>query len=578
MNNYQPPQPPQGASQPQGQQFTQAQPTVPQPPAQQFTQSQQFTQAQPSVSQPQYAQQQTYQQQFAHTQAQQGQYGQQQFAQPGQYDQQQFAQQAPATPRPNPFAGIPVSDWLRDAAAVGLLLLSLTLPWLPLRGGYNPGTGAAATQIAVLLITLLSVFSVAIGYLGRAQIFGPNVTAEKVALFRAAANLPYIGMVVVYAIIALVERNLPDTLGVAAAVGLTGAIFAAIPRRYEIETPQMAHIAAAQSRISLIGVFGFVVVFSVVNIVITFVNLKRATAGEIILLISILLGIVAVASLYLLMLRRSHAAQLLSQAVGIASVVAVMFCAWGGSMVLDSFGYQSMILSLLAAIASHPALQYTMVRDQQKLSQLRTDLKQISLYGILGIVIFVVIGIVTIIVVASSPAMYLRNLTPAIILLVAFALAAIALVIVRNQVITNFNYSRNIVASIAGGFLVLGTVAVIILAVNGVDFVVASAIFYGIGGLLLVMLFADKEVRDHFAAFAPVRPQPQQQGFDPNQTGAYQPLNQTAAYNTQQFAQPLVPQQNVTQAQPSVPQPPTQPAQQTQPAAPQFRPPAPPQQ
>ena len=109
---------------------------------------------------------------------------------------------APVTRGPSPLSSIPVSDWVRDAAAVALLLVSLALPWSlsfstdGLLG--DSFTSTAATRGDVLLITILSVLSVAVTVLARAGALGTGLTPGRTAALRAALNAPYAILVVVY--------------------------------------------------------------------------------------------------------------------------------------------------------------------------------------------------------------------------------------------------------------------------------------------------------------------------------------------------------------------------------------------
>ncbi|UON92809.1 zinc ribbon domain-containing protein [Arthrobacter zhangbolii] len=149
--------------------------------------------------------------------------------------------QAPAQPaqkRPSAFAGVPVSDYVRDGIAVLLLFFSLFMTWTFGSGSYYGAESTAGTRLDVLLITLLSIFSVGVSYLWRAGVFGPKIGYRQVQDIKALANLPYLILVVVYLVMSMAAAGSFDSslsiLDAAPAFGLAGAIMAAQPRRGEI--------------------------------------------------------------------------------------------------------------------------------------------------------------------------------------------------------------------------------------------------------------------------------------------------------------------------------------------------------
>ena len=100
-------------------------------------------------------------------------------------------QYAPSPARPNPFAGIPSSDWARDGGALLLLLGSLALPWMFSTDFGMSETIGATGRIEVILITLLSLFSLSLTYLLRAGVFGPGIGLAQIWLIRLLVNVPY---------------------------------------------------------------------------------------------------------------------------------------------------------------------------------------------------------------------------------------------------------------------------------------------------------------------------------------------------------------------------------------------------
>ena len=148
--------------------------------------------------------------------------------------------QAPAQPkpqRPSAFAGITLSDYVRDGIAVLALFFSLFMAWV-YGDGYAGEGSKAGTRVDVLLITILSILSVGISYLWRAGLFGPSVGYKRIQDLRLLANAPYVVLVLVYLVLVLASDGDSSSgfygLGGAVAFGLAGAVLAAQPRRAEI--------------------------------------------------------------------------------------------------------------------------------------------------------------------------------------------------------------------------------------------------------------------------------------------------------------------------------------------------------
>lgn len=177
---------------------------------------------------------------------------------------------APPANAVNPFAGIPVADFVRDGAALLLLLLSLAMPWQ---------YGKDATDlIAVVLLTLLSVLSLGLTYLGRAKVFGPGVTGPQVALMRAAANVPYVILVIVY-IVMDVAKDDTRGIGFAAAIGLTGAALAGMPRSFETDASPLGNLQRVIMRAVAIGLGALWTVFTLLNLIFTITDYTDGMKG-----------------------------------------------------------------------------------------------------------------------------------------------------------------------------------------------------------------------------------------------------------------------------------------------------------
>lgn len=191
-------------------------------------------------------------------QPQQPQQQQPQQQQPQPQQGQAYARNAPAARPVSAFSSVPVSDYIRDALAVFLLLISMFMVWT---FGTASSGSVAATRIDVILITLVSMFSVTIPYLWRSGVFGPTWDYRRTQLARLVANAPYFVLAVVYLVLELIYRQ---GLGPAMAFGLAGAILAAQPRRAELGS---APADAAVDKRWANGLVGFAVLVGVLTLV-----------------------------------------------------------------------------------------------------------------------------------------------------------------------------------------------------------------------------------------------------------------------------------------------------------------------
>ena len=128
----------------------------------------------------------------------------------------------------SPFAGTPRGDAVRDAVAAGLLLFSLTLPWDHFH--------QASQRLEVVLVTALSLASLALGYLARANAFGPAFPPARASTARLLANVPYLVLFVAFLLVDAFSGSDREAggVGAAAAVGLAGALLAAQAREAEL--------------------------------------------------------------------------------------------------------------------------------------------------------------------------------------------------------------------------------------------------------------------------------------------------------------------------------------------------------
>lgn len=215
----------------------------------------------------------------------------------------------PAPPEPGRVRpAVPVADHVTDGVAALLLLTSLLLPW-------DVGTQASG-RVDVVLVTLLSVASLALPHLARAGVFPPGWTVLTTRRARLLANLPYAVLVLVYLVLDAVS-GLGDGLGIrgigyAAALGLAGAVLAAQPRRSELGPPEQDRgVGPLWSLLTavLVGVCGLLlVVGTVVGVVSGVLSLVLGSAVTSIVLVLVEALQTAVLTLPLVGLLRRDAA------------------------------------------------------------------------------------------------------------------------------------------------------------------------------------------------------------------------------------------------------------------------------
>ena len=182
------------------------------------------------------------------------------------------------------FAGIPVSDYVRDGIAALALIISLFMIWMIDNGNGSYEESRAGTRVDVLLITLVSLLSLGISYVWRAGVFGPTVGYRKIQDLRLLANVPYFLLVLVYVALHLItfrtsEPSTFGTLGPALAFGLAGAVLAAQPRRAEIAPENVDESRNRRWIYASLGVAALAAAVALVQIIRCWVAISDSASG-----------------------------------------------------------------------------------------------------------------------------------------------------------------------------------------------------------------------------------------------------------------------------------------------------------
>jgi hypothetical protein len=350
-----------------------------------------------------------------------------------------------------------------------------------------------------------------------------------------------------------------------------------------VYAPEFSATAAQHGHRFVIGFFIIASAVTLLGVVLSLVNALRNVTGSsaFILLLTILLSLAFTITpllLTLFVIRRSESARVLALAFGVAMIVGTFIAAFASQSFPDSlwtdYGYPTLLVGALAGVMSHAGLPYAM-RQQQPLAAWHSTVKLTALAAIIVFSYFTLNLVVAIIVLQG------RNIGYAIGILVCVVLSLVAALVLRMQLITNFQHGRTISAGIAGGIAVLGLVAVVLAGLHNsrpfdassLDFsslqfdnfqslissvisIIATAAFmipsiftafFAPAGLILYGLFVPTEVRDYYASVSRQQAQYPQQPQYPAAGTPHHPAEQPHPQQMQQVQQE--PQQ-VQQTQP----------------------------
>lgn len=445
----------------------------------------------------------------------------------------------PAQPRPNPLAGTPISDWIRDGAAFVLLLVSLALPWsysftISISSLVTVGAG----RIEVLLITILSVLSLAVTYLARFGALGPGLTPNRAAALRAALNAPFVVLVLVY--IVLDAAKVGDVeyyvgsgigLGAGAAFGLTGALLAAAPRAFEVGAADGRWPIVRTTKIVTTVLFGVIGLTVLLGAILTIVDLTTTYAkyaeyvgglgsaisqvgvmitGGILL---VLLQAVAVVLPLVFVLRGSIVAARITGALGIATLGALLIGAFTGYDIggypnsLYSGGYPLLWFAVYAAVMTSPAL-IAGLRAVAPLTVWFTTARRALVTVVYASGVLAVLLVLLLITQLDQNGIGLL-----IGILICQLAAGVLALVARIQLITAPQRTRLTVLSLAGAVAVAELISLILGAIatdtlSNATFWLSPIVYLILIGLPAVIVYAltvPASVREYFAAYGPAR-------------------------------------------------------------------------
>ncbi|WP_291380326.1 hypothetical protein [Demequina sp.] len=368
---------------------------------------------------------------------------------------------SPAT-IPNPFAGVPASDFARDGIALILLLTSLAMPW---NLDSFAGTRGATDHIVVVLVTVLSLLSLALTYLARAQVFGPAVSLGLASMIRGAANVPYVLVVVIYLLIDASKGTddwyLGGGIGAAMAFGLAGAILAGMPRHSETES--LAGWQVFAMRQGAVGLAALWTVLSFLNLIKVAVGYRDAPGNILAMaVISVLIILVGLAATTLGLFLRSAAARVAVLA-GALALLGTAVIDWWTDWDMSTLGIESFnnpALNLVPFLALGALISSPLVRSGMKpAARAERDTRaatflMLVIAGIAGAVV-----IMTILrLIGDEPV----STGVAIGYIVTQILIAAAVLVATTFLRQNFAGARMMAIAVVGGTIIIGIVSLVL--------------------------------------------------------------------------------------------------------------------
>ncbi len=397
----------------------------------------------------------------------------------------------------SPFADVPVSDYVRDGVAALLLLVSLALPW--------DVANRASDKIEVVLLTILSLLTLALPYLARTGVLPATWTVHTTRLVRLVANAPYVLLVGVYLVVDVVGGgDLGDGwggLGSAAALGLAGALLSAQPRQSELGPEDLDRAVTTRWLQALLGGAGLLAVTVLLTVVLTVVETPLG-ALFVLAVIAFALFVLALVGLPTLgTWRRSEAARL--TLVGLGVILAVAFVLGSGNNGLQTIEsthagrFGLVLVPALAAIGASPAVRRAMAPAEPVVTWVRVAVNAFDL--VLVVAAYVAVTAILTLVNGVTG-------VPVVLAVVVGVLAAGVAFVARRSLARDAATGRPLALGGAGVVAVLGIVLLVVTSNRvvlggGVEHVLLA---FGLPLLAVGALTVPREVRAYFAEHRPV--------------------------------------------------------------------------
>jgi hypothetical protein len=424
--------------------------------------------------------------------------------------------------RGNPFADVPVLDYVRDVVAAVLLVISFGLPW----DAQDTVTG----KVYVILVTLLSIMSLTLPYLKRAGVLPATWGTAELRLARLAANAPYIIVVLITLVLGYIGDNDGDGVGVGIAFGLAAALLAAQGRQAEQGHGQTAGEAVLWRWIAT-AVAGLFVVLTAISLIIFLAEQTEGQDWDVIAYqVVAMLLFPALVALPIVGMARGRTGGKASGVVGailaggsasraawrdvliVLGAAALFVSVWQAvaddgllsegmqeAWSLRTVGPQLIFIPALAVAVSAPSLQAAF-RGFTGASRWVAVCTRLFLVTMVVAVFGVVLYVVEMIGVEAA-----RGIS--IVILVLNLIVLVAAVVGRNALIRDPNLGRGVAVVCAGVFIVLGIVIVTVLgasddAIVGITDATIVSVLWWSALAVAAALTAPPSVRREFGPIA----------------------------------------------------------------------------
>ncbi|TDC47258.1 zinc ribbon domain-containing protein [Jiangella ureilytica] len=392
----------------------------------------------------------------------------------------------------NPFADIPALDYVRDIVALVLLLVSFGMPW--------DLSDTVTGKVYVILVTLLSVISLALPYLQRGGVLPGSWGTAELRLARLAANAPYVVVVLITLILGYVGENGGDGVGVGLMFGLAGALLAAQGRQAE-QTPSDGGDGALWRWIAL-GIGALFALLTVISLVTFLTDDADVLEWEqVTYLVVSMLFFLALAALPLWGVFRGDAAW--RDVLVLLGITALFVGVWqlgaDGTMAdawsLSTFGPQLILIPAIAVAAAAPGLRtrYTHQTGAAYWPAVSVRALELVMLTAAAGVVFYILQII-----GTDVG---RGIS--IVVLVLMLVLVLAALVGRNALVRDGNAGRAIAVVVGGVFILLGIVIAAILgAADETVIAIADAtilsVLWVFGLALFLMLTVPSSVRSEY--------------------------------------------------------------------------------